>query len=490
MKISWILCGLLSLQGAVLAQPLAIAPRDTKEATRLNNAAVALAKATPPRDQEAIKLYDEAIRLNPGSETIAVNRARALGRLERYADALAQMDALLERLPNSKKAHLQRYRMLDELNLLAAATAERFKILMMEEEQGDATRPAESVQNLLTSLVSWFEVSPLEMQPRAGEIALYATFETLGKDSLQMQAMAFAVPNGRARLLSDFTAKKVWTQEAEVHYGQVVSLPLEQLRSGDLLIVIGEQGKDKFVAHRILIAPRTPAEEKLRGSLFNKAQIPLIEDQNYPKLDAKATGSATFEFKDSPALSALAAVLVRDGERTALLTTLSALQETGADALSIPAGAEATLTRLLATATAVRGLGGDAEPALLPAKLPARVSQPFGSTSVVAVDVTAPAATLPLATTPPQRGDVVYLAGWYDAEISWREAIVAHNDSTRLFLHIGEAGEAARWPGSVIVNRAGEVVGLQVAGEAPFIAAVSLEALRRAVAQTEIKTKP
>jgi hypothetical protein len=91
---------------------------------------------------------------------------------------------------------------------------------------------------------------------------------------------------------------------------------------------------------------------------------------------------------------------------------------------------------------------------------------------------------LPLAPRNPQRGEVVYLAGWYDDSIWWHESVVAYADSQRLFLHIGKEGEEAWIPGSIVVNKKGEVVGLEVAHEEPYISGVSAEALRRSIKAT------
>jgi hypothetical protein len=54
--------------------------------------------------RDSVRLWDQALRVDPGNERAAINRASALVELERYDEAAAQYRAVLERNPASRDA--------------------------------------------------------------------------------------------------------------------------------------------------------------------------------------------------------------------------------------------------------------------------------------------------------------------------------------------------------------------------------------------------
>lgn len=445
-----------------------------EEATRLNNQAATLAEQD--KEAEALRVLDEALALDPQDETIAMNKAVVLRQLQRFDEALVLVDEMLRRFPYSNSWHSERFITLQSLDLFAEAHRE----WLIVQSNGAEKLDLRSLNN--RNYI--FHISPQMIAPQPKEICLDGFFVSATKTQFTFEAFLFASPNGRLNFVEP-KSKTISLKGIEPEFSGLGSVPADQLRPGDFVSVVGKQEKAGFRARRIVVGQRSVAEEKKRGSIFDAAALALVEDQNYPELNTQTSGPATFTLAGGKSITAEIASLVRDGDHVALVTTATAFLSEEERRLRVRSGQETAqiLARQLSGVKEVRGLSFNEKPDVLEVALPVRVvlGTPFDGGEIVCVGVKNAPAIVPLATANPKRGEVVYLQGWYDGSVWWQEAVVAYADAKRLFLHIHRQGEEGRVPGSLIVNKKGEVVGLHVEGVEPYISGVSLPALRQAI---------
>ncbi|MDP3235055.1 MAG: tetratricopeptide repeat protein [Myxococcales bacterium] len=74
-----------------------------------------LALLVAGRNEEALKVFDDALAIDPSHVTARYNRAAALNALERYRDALEALDALLTKVPTHAQALASKQRVLERL---------------------------------------------------------------------------------------------------------------------------------------------------------------------------------------------------------------------------------------------------------------------------------------------------------------------------------------------------------------------------------------
>ncbi len=470
MKIVLLALVLLSLSLFCSAQTL----DSHEEATRLNNQAATLAEQE--KEAEALRILDEALALDPRNETIAMNKAVVLRQAQRFDEALVVVDKMLRRFPSSRTWHIERFIVLQSLELFAEAHRE----WLIVQSNGADKLDLRSLNNRNYM----FRISPQMIAPQPKEIRLDGFLVSATKTQVTFEAFLFASSNGQLRFVEP-KSKTISLKAIEPEFSGIGAVPAEQLRPGDFVIVVGKQEKEGFRARRINVGQRSVAEEKKRGSLFNAASVTLVEDQNYPDLNPQTSGPATFTLAGGKSVTAEVASLVRNGDRTFLVTTATAFLSDEERRIRARSSQEAAqlLAQQLRGVKEVRGLSFDEKPGVLQVALPVRVvpGTPFGGGEVVCVGMKNAPAAVPLATANAKRGEVVYVQGWYDGSVWWREAVVAYANNKRLFLHINKQGEEGRILGSLIVNKKGEVVGLQVEGVEPYISGVSVTALRQAV---------
>lgn len=445
-----------------------------RESIKANNGAVRLANAG--KFAEALPLINRSLELKPHDPTAVANKSRILRQLRRSPEALQFLTEELKRSPHSHELREEHKEVLESLNLMAQG---RREFLLLAAEQPEVPRKLESVRMNYADWFLWEDALRLA----SGETRLEGIFQNLSGDRIQMETLLF-INSNRKFGLTGGKPKTFELRGLEPEWPRLGALPATQLRSGDYLVVIGTQGKDGFRVRRVVVAPRSEAEEKQRGSLFDMAMLPEVEDQDYPELDPKAMGQVLFELSDGTSLGAAAAAVLRDGDRTALVTTASAFRgETERVLSGDPAQKTTTeIVELLGKTVRVRGFDAYEAPAL-DVELPLRVHlvKPYDGGEIVVIPLKNAPSALPLASKAPQRGDVIFLQQWYSGAAWPAESVVGYCDARRLFMRSGSLSEAERIPGSPIATRQGEVVGMHVNGNEPCITAVPLDVLRRAL---------
>ncbi len=74
-----------------------------------------LALLVAGRNEEALKVFDDALAIDPSHVTARYNRAAALNALERHDEALKALDALLTAVPTHAQAQASKQRLLERL---------------------------------------------------------------------------------------------------------------------------------------------------------------------------------------------------------------------------------------------------------------------------------------------------------------------------------------------------------------------------------------
>lgn len=502
---------------AVLACSLQATPAlANQQSVRLNNQALELDRQG--KTDEAIAMLNEALAIEPDSETIRRNRCLVLRGAMKLDAAMADVTELLRGEPyNPVNLFIrgtifywkgQRDNAMKDFNAAIEQDGENPEFVRMYSaymrrldpgayhyislrrlgRQGWTWNNEQENEQFVypTGGIGFSEKNKSALTPQGTEVRLHGRIVSrdAAKGILKLETVAFGVANGRFKALDTPKVKNVLLGKSEVELGGRVNVPLGQMRDGDFLVLIGQDAPTGFTARRIFAVDGGHAHETL-SKLYNAKELSKFEyNVAFPKTN-KAAIEDTVIFprpaQKEEDQDGGASVVVKDEAGPILFTTSPQLfweQQQLESPLDQTKRVQGALARVPAEVT----WNEKTKLAVLSRHAGAGNSV---ARQVVALRLKEAPAALTLANQLPKRGEKLWTSG--AGEIGGTLTVVLAADEERIVL-VGDDPEGSeRQPGQALLNDKGEVLGIIVSVEGEFTIVAPYTVMRGVLQQAAVK---
>lgn len=263
----------------VLADPLLSATADAEAHARL-----AAAYEARGHDEEALALYDEALRLSPKGTEILISRACLRQKLGLHDEALADLDAAIDLAPGVPDHRLMRVVFLFDAGRAAEAVQQARRVM---DGWPGLQRPLESIMFYGAPIMRLRRAEALWAEGRADD-ALRACDEVLGDDPRSAAALTI---KGFCLMTGDKldAARKALEEAVRL----APSAPLPHKRLGMVRQRQGDAAGARASYERALELEPGDGE-----SLFGRAEARLAQSDRAGALADLRAASADAEWKD------------------------------------------------------------------------------------------------------------------------------------------------------------------------------------------------